>query len=408
LTRTPASTRVDGASSDAVRERLLDAWRDEVQATIVYELIARREQDPQRAAVLRKLAAVERSHRERLEARMRQLAIELPDERTVTLPRWQRLQARIAPVEKLLARQEALEVAIAAQIEDEPTGDPKTDSLLDAIKAEEEQHTVALADMRNGGTGDVGNATTAAGAGRSDGGTPTQERLGRILGRERWHRSNTGWIPGAIYGANDGLAAVFGIVAGVSGATGGTHVVLTAGLFGAIASALSMATGAYLAERSTTEVAAANLAHEREEVRRHPEEEKEELALYYELKGLPAAEAKKVVERIAQDPEKLFRAIALEELGSADAQRADPVQAAIAGGLSTAVGAIIPVIPFFWLRGSTGIIVAAAVSLIAHFAVGAAKSVFTLRSAWSAGLEMTLAGVLVGGATYLAGLAIGS
>ncbi len=116
----------------------------------------------------------------------------------------------------------------------------------------------------------------------------TEARLDRILRREKWHRSSAGWIPGAIYGANDGLAAVFGIVAGVSGATGGTHVVLTAGLFGAIASALSMATGAYLAERSTNEVAAANLAREREEVARHPEEEKEELALYYQLKGLTA------------------------------------------------------------------------------------------------------------------------
>ena len=81
---------------------------------------------------------------------------------------------------------------------------------------------------------------------------------------------------------------------------------LTAGLFGAIASALSMATGAFLAERSTTEVAAANLAREREEVLAHPAEEKAELALFYQLKGLSEAEAKAVVERIAEDPEQLF------------------------------------------------------------------------------------------------------
>jgi VIT1/CCC1 family predicted Fe2+/Mn2+ transporter len=385
----------------AVRERLLDAWRDEVQATIVYDLIARREPDPRRADILRRLAAVETDHRARLEARMRELGIEAPDERTVTLPYWQRLQARIAPVEKLLARQEAMELEIAAQIEDQPTGDVKTDRLLDDIKAEEEQHTVALGELRSG-------ATTVSGVAPSREGATVEVRLQRILGRERWHRSATGWIPGAIYGANDGLAAVFGIVAGVSGATGGTHVVLTAGLFGAIASALSMATGAFLAERSTTEVAAANLAHERDEVRRHPEEEKEELALYYELKGLPASEARQVVERIAEDPENLFKAIALEEFGSAEAQSGDPLQASLAAGLSTAFGAIIPVLPFFWLRGYTGIAVAAGVSLVAHFAVGAAKSVFTLRSAWSAGFEMTLAGVLVGGVTYLAGLAIGT
>src|SRR5438045_8892057 len=84
-----------------------------------------------------------------------------------------------------------------------------------------------------------------------------QSRLNRILGRESWHRTGAGWISGAIYGANDGLAAVFGIVAGVSGATGGSSFVLTAGLFGAIASGLSMATGAYLAEPSGGAAAAA-------------------------------------------------------------------------------------------------------------------------------------------------------
>jgi VIT1/CCC1 family predicted Fe2+/Mn2+ transporter/rubrerythrin len=385
-----------GTASAAVRERLLDAWRDEVQASIAYELIARREGDPRRAEILRRLAAVESSHRDRLDARMRELGIEAPDERTVTLPLWQRLQARLAPVEKLIARQETIEREIAAQIEEQPTGDTKTDELLDEIKAEEEQHTVALGQLLSGG--DPEDPRTAA----------IEARLQRLAKRETWHRSSTGWIPGAIYGANDGLAAVFGIVAGVSGATGGSHVVLTAGLFGAIASALSMAVGAYLAERSTSEVAAANLAHERAEVEKHPEEEKEELSLYYQLKGLTEAEAKQVVERIAENPEHLFRAVALEELGQSDAQGGDAIQAAMAGGLSTAFGAIIPVLPFFWLHGYTGIAVAAAVSLVAHFGVGAAKSVFTLRSAWSSGFEMTMAGLLVGGATYLLGLAIGT
>jgi VIT1/CCC1 family predicted Fe2+/Mn2+ transporter len=233
-------------------------------------------------------------------------------------------------------------------------------------------------------------------------------RLARILHRERWHRGSGSWISGVIYGANDGLAAVFGLVAGFSGATGGSHLVLTAGLFGAIGSALSMATGAYLAERSTTEVAAANLQREREEVLAHPEEEKEELSLFYQLKGLTADEADMLVSRIAEDPEKLFKAIAVEELGSADPSRGDPIEAALAGGLSTAVGAMVPVLPFFFLSGTAGVVVAAVVSILAHFAVGAAKSLFTLRSAWSAGLEMTLAGILVGGATYLLGLGIGS
>jgi VIT1/CCC1 family predicted Fe2+/Mn2+ transporter/rubrerythrin len=384
-----------------VSARLIDAWTDEVQATIVYGLIAQRESDPRRAHVLKQLAEIERSHRARLEERMSDLGIAIPDERSVRLSTWRRLQARLAPVDRLLARQEAMEQDIAAEIDERPTGDADTDRLLEQIRDEEEQHTVALAQLRAGGVPLVERPSGAT----SDG---PQVRLTRILGRERWHRGSGGWISGVIYGANDGLAAVFGLVAGFSGATGGSHLVLTAGLFGAIGSALSMATGAYLAERSVAEVAAANLAREREEVRAHPEEEKEELSLFYQLKGLTVAEADQVVERIAEDPEKLFNAIAIEEFGSADAERGDAVQAALAGGLSTAVGAMVPVLPFFFLSGTAGVIVAAAVSLLAHFAVGAAKSLFTLRTAWSAGIEMTAAGALVGGVTYLLGLAIGT
>src|SRR5437763_15515115 len=99
-----------------------------------------------------------------------------------------------------------------------------------------------------------------------------EARLNRILGRETWHRRGEGWISGAIYGANDGLAAVFGIVAGVAGATGGSTFVLTAGVAGALASALSMATGAFLAERSEAEVAEANVERERREIAEHPDE----------------------------------------------------------------------------------------------------------------------------------------
>ncbi|MEA2643740.1 MAG: vacuolar iron transporter family protein, partial [Chloroflexota bacterium] len=77
-----------------------------------------------------------------------------------------------------------------------------------------------------------------------------------------------------------------------------------------------------------------------------------------------------------------------------------------AAGVSTFIGAMIPVLPFFWLHGVPAVATAAAVSLVAHFLVGAAKSLFTLRTWWSAGLEMTAAGVIVGGITYAVGLVV--
>jgi VIT1/CCC1 family predicted Fe2+/Mn2+ transporter len=166
-----------------------------------------------------------------------------------------------------------------------------------------------------------------------------------------------------------------------------------------------MATGAFLAERSEAEVAAANLERERQELAEHPEEEKEELSLFYQLKGIDEQTADELAERMARQPDAMLQALAAEELGTRGTD-SDPAQAALAAGVSTGVGAIVPVIPFMITTGTVAIIAAAIVSLIAHFLVGAAKSLVTLRSWWAAGLEMTLAGVIVGGATYAVGLAL--
>ena len=159
------------------------------------------------------------------------------------------------------------------------------------------------------------------------------------------------------------------------------------------------------AARSEAEVAAANIERERREVEENPEEEKEELSLFYQLKGIDAETATILAEKVARDPQTMLNAQVSEELGGAEGG-ADPVQSAAAAGISTFVGAMVPVIPFFFLRGTTGVVVAFVVSLLAHFLVGAAKSLFTLRTWWSAGLEMTLAGVIVGGITYALGLVI--
>jgi VIT1/CCC1 family predicted Fe2+/Mn2+ transporter/rubrerythrin len=390
----PASqTRTPGAAPPEPRERLLQAWRGEILAGALYELIARRMNDRD-ASILRRMADAEGGHRRRLERRMTELGIPIPDPDSVKVPLSLRLQARVAPVSRLLAAREAAEDDEVGDLYRRPTGDPDTDRLLHEIRREERSHSRAVEEMRRGGA-DAASAPPS----------PARARLDRILGRERWHQTGGGWISGAIYGANDGLAAVFGIVAGVSGATGGSTFVLTAGVAGALASALSMATGAFLAERSEAEVMEANLEQERREIAEHPEEEKEELSLFYQLKGIDPETADKLAEQLAERPDAMLQALASEELGGVG-DRGNPEQAAIAAGFSTGVGAIIPVIPFIFTTGTVAIVLAAVVSLVAHFLVGAAKSLVTLRTWWAAGLEMTLAGVLVGGATYLVGLAL--
>jgi VIT1/CCC1 family predicted Fe2+/Mn2+ transporter len=398
-----------------VRRRLLKAWRGEIEAGAMYDLIAKR-LPAREAEIMRRMAEAEASHRTRLEQRMRELEIPIPDPSAVKISAWMRLQARIAPVDRLLAAREAAEDEEVGDLYKRPTGDQATDALLHEIRREEASHSLAVGEMRSG----VPVTTPIEGAPHTQAVVPpptvapppttstqarAQHRLDRIMGREKWHQRGGGWISGAIYGANDGLASVFGLVAGVSGATGGSSVVLTAGIAGAIAAALSMATGAYLAERSEAEVAAANVERERREISEHPEEEKEELSLFYQLKGIDQETANAIAEQLSHQPDAFLQALAAEEFGGMGGQT-DAAGAAIAAGVSTGLGAVIPVIPFIFMQGAPAIAVAAAISLIAHFLVGAAKSLVTLRSWWSAGLEMTLAGVLVGGATYLVGLAL--
>jgi VIT1/CCC1 family predicted Fe2+/Mn2+ transporter len=404
-----SSTRESQAAVlDEARDRLLQAWRGEILAGTVYELIAQRM--PEREAdILRRMSEAEGGHRQRLEQRMTELGIPIPDPSSVKVPWLLRMQARVAPVDRLLAAREAAEDEEVDDLYKRPTGDPTTDKLLRDIRKEERSHSLAVQDIRSGSKDDGGRGGPAVPEATPLAAPGVSTRLERILGRERWHRTGGGWISGAIYGANDGLAAVFGIVAGVSGATGGGQAVLTAGVAGAIASALSMATGAFLAERSENEVAAANVERERREIAEHPEEEKEELSLFYQLKGIDEKAADELAERMAEHPDAMLRTLSIEEFGSAgQGGDSNPREAAAAAGISTGLGAIIPVIPFMITTGTVAIVAAAIISLIAHFLVGAAKSLVTLRSWWSAGLEMTLAGVIVGGATYLVGLALPS
>jgi VIT1/CCC1 family predicted Fe2+/Mn2+ transporter/ferritin-like protein len=390
----------DTPASNEVRKRLLKAWSGEIVAGGMYELIAAR-LPAREAEIMRRMAQAESSHRQRLEARMTEVGIAIPPVESVKISRWMRSQAKFAPVDKLLAAREAAEDEEVDDLYKRSTGDAQTDTLLRDIRKEERSHSMSVKEMRS-----FAGAIPEPEPGLS----PTQERakarLDKITGRETWHMNTSGWLSGAIYGANDGLASVFGIVAGVSGATGGSSFVLTAGVAGAIASALSMATGAYLAERSEAEVAEANVERERQEIAEHPEEEKEELSLFYQLKGIDEETADAMAEQLSRQPAALLKALAAEEFGVTGSDSGDAARAAIAAGISTGLGAMIPVIPFIFTHGTVAILISAAVSIFAHFLVGAAKSLFTLRTWWAAGFEMTLAGILVGSITFLIGLAL--
>jgi predicted membrane protein (TIGR00267 family) len=115
-----------------------------------------------------------------------------------------------------------------------------------------------------------------------------------------------------------------------------------------------------------------------------------------------------MAQRLAQQPEQMLQAMAQSELGLSQNHGGKPWTSAISAGLSTAIGAFIPIIPFFFMSGVPAIVAAFAISILAHFAVGALKSLITIRSWWASGLEMTIVGVIEAAVTYSLGLAFGA
>ncbi|MCX7016277.1 MAG: VIT1/CCC1 transporter family protein, partial [Candidatus Sumerlaeota bacterium] len=227
-------------------------------------------------------------------------------------------------------------------------------------------------------------------------------------GREPWHHSDSGtFLRNAVYGFNDGLTANFGLLMGVLGARMhdskmASSVVLLTVLAGLVADALSMGSSSYLAGKSEQEVYEHEIAMEREEINSMPEGEMEELALIYEAKGLPPAAARQVALQLMADPEIALREKAREELGiSPDV--GSPLKDGLVTGVATALGAFIPVFPFFFGSGAVAVWTAFAIAMLSHFGVGAARSLFTGRGVFRSGLDMFLVGLGVAVAAYWVG-----
>jgi VIT1/CCC1 family predicted Fe2+/Mn2+ transporter len=277
--------------------------------------------------------------------------------------------------------------------------------LLPMLLAEEGREVKAYLGMHR---------TTAAGvAGKSEALTLARESAGhamtlnKVAGREGepWHRAGAGgFLRNVVYGFNDGLTANFGLVAGVIGASTNQqyHAVIVAGVAGLIADALSMGSSGYLAAQSEREVYAHEIAMERDEIMMMPEIERDELALIYELKGIDPEHARALATQLMADPEQMLAEQVQEELGIGESDTS-PFREGWITGLATAIGALIPVVPFLFLEGHTAAIVAFVISMISHWAVGAARSVFTGRGVFRSGLDMFVVGLGVAVAGYFVG-----
>ncbi|CAF0701032.1 VIT1/CCC1 transporter family protein [Candidatus Methylacidithermus pantelleriae] len=365
-----------------------EQWRLEMENARIYELLAKREPHSRRREIFQRLAEIERSHATRCREQLEKLGAKVPILWETGLRFWYGWRWSWTSPEQALLEMEARERKLA---EDSAVGED-TRALLphpsrqvwEQILKEERTHAGVVHAL----------ATQSE----------TQRRLQGILRREPWHKRGGSWIADAVYGANDGLGAVFGIVSGMAGATGNQeHYVILSGLAGMLASSLSMGAGAYLAAKSQRELMEAEIAREKEELHTNPQEEKEELSLFYELQGLAPHQAQELAEKMSQQPEAFLEMMLQNELGLTMSQLPNPWVSCFSALLSTASGAFVPLVPFFFLPGVLAVATSFAVSIVAHFAIGAAKSLLTLRSWWASGLEMTLVGILEAVVTYFLG-----
>jgi vacuolar iron transporter family protein len=254
-----------------------------------------------------------------------------------------------------------------------------------AMAAQEAMHGKVVAAMRGGNT-----------AG------------GRIAASEGRHRAGIGGaLRASVFGVNDGLVSNFSLVMGVAGGTPNKSIVLLAGIAGLVAGAFSMASGEWVSVRSQRELYENELRIEEQELSAFPEEEREELELIYQAKGIDPAEAKALVANIMSRPDVALDTLAREELGLDPRTLASPWVAAGSSFAAFAVGAFIPVLPFLLGGGVAAVVASALLSVVTLFGVGAAISVFTGRHAGRSGLRMAAIGALVATVTFLIGKLVG-
>ena len=356
---------------------LLHHWQDEADAAHLYRVLAAAEPDAKKRDVYRRLAEVEDRHVVIWKDLLTKGGTP-PGEHTPSgATRLRAMAGRVFGPNFLLPmllREEAREVKGYLALH---RSTPKESDAHDAaflLARESAEHATALSDMSGG----------------SD---------------EPWHRTSSGGlIRNIVYGFNDGLTANFGLVAGVIGATAtdSFEPVIVAGVAGLIADALSMGSSGYLAAKSEQEVYAHEIAMERDEIALMPEVERDELALLYEAKGIDPVHANELATQIMDHPARMLDEHVREELKIGEPEMS-PLKQGWITGFATGVGAIIPVAPFLFIHTAAAAWISLTVSMGAHFAVGAARALFTGRGVIRSGMDMFVVGLGVAVLGYLIG-----
>lgn len=356
---------------------------DEINAAFLYRVAAELEDDSTLSGVYLRLAETEERHaalwQQHLERAGAPVPSRTPDRRSRVLA-W--LARRLGP--GVLAQ-----VMASTEMSGRTMYDDQPEAAGTSLPSDERSHAVMLDALRreakNGVRGGV---------------------LARLETRHRAVGGNA--LRAAVLGANDGLVSNTSLVMGVAGAAFTATGVLLSGLAGLLAGAISMALGEWLSVQSSRELHQAQIRSEREEILTMPEAEAEELALIYQAKGMSEDEAKRAAKDVMGDPDAFLDTKVREELGIDPEELGGSAwEAAIASFFLFAIGAVIPVIPFFFTTGLTAVIWSLTFAGVGLFLLGTATALFTGTGFLRTGFRSLVLGLVAAGVTYAIGSLLG-
>ncbi len=212
----------------------------------------------------------------------------------------------------------------------------------------------------------------------------------------------------AIFGISDGLVSNVALILGVAAAASDRSNVLVAGVAGLLAGATSMAAGEYVSMKAQAELIERELHIERRSLADQPALEIEELASIYRSRGMDDEHARTMAEAVMSDPKVALEVHAREELGVHPDEVGNPVGAAISSFIAFAIGAVLPLLPWFFGEGDAAVVASALVGAVAALTVGAVLATFTDRSIVRTALRQLGWAAAACGATWLIGSWVGA
>ena len=362
-------------------KRYIANWDDELNGAMLYDAMAEKEKDLRIAGIYGKLAETERLHAKTWEANIIKAGGKVPKFR----PSW-RTRTMI-----WLANRMGIEAVLPtiSGIETSASNNYVGQTEAKGMAASERGHAMLLSQIK------------ATAKGGIEGGL-----LARLEGRHRSAGGNA--LRAAVLGASDGLLSNFNLIMGVAGAAVSQSSILLTGFAGLLAGSISMALGEWISVQSSRELYKKQIASEAEELENAPEEEIEELALIYQARGLNEEMAGNMARQVMANKDTALDALVRDELGlNPDDLGGSAWEAGITSFFLFAIGAVIPVIPYFFLSGNHALAGSAIISCIGLFAIGAAITLFTGRSVLFSGSRQILFGLAAAAVSFLIGHLIG-